>query len=783
MFCTQCGNKIPDNSKFCGVCGAKQNQEPAVESNWVSAPEVSNPGEGSRVSAPEWKDPVDVVEEKETATKADKPAFLKKLDLKKILIAAGALVVVIAIILGGIAMFANKGSENVFVCYSDGKYKLVTNLKKAETLNIASAKSDDVNYQSVRFSPDDKYIYFFTKGDYSGHGSLCRAEYAKLKEDSKKNDKYIETIASNVEINSVKFTEKGEVLYRNGDDTLYHYNGKEVNQLAKRVATFRVDKDDRLVYSVRDDEGSPSLYAMTLKNPEERTKLVTNYNEIRLTDDLDNILFTKANDDGTQDLYKVNFEAEEEKLGDDAQFLNGNNDKIYLTLGTGAKLNLYQFVNDPNAAAEASMTEPVEDQFYIPKYKYSMITKKNAVEGDYADLYTSCTKDLYWYGESTYWCYSMEDALNRNWGEKTVQIHDATRKFIEKFGATADENGYIKVTPEVKTALQEINAANGGGDWQWLWLCFNKAQDGTTLDYDAWDAAWVQWYEARDRIELRERLKSEENDIAIKNLCVFEEGKLSVLINDVVNMSHETGGIMFNTVDMLDETVNIEEVYGIYDVIDLLQVHMPDQNHFLATGSGTVGKLNDQVIEEFENINEEDNAYLRFAEDMLFLCSYDGYLAVSTLKDGEPGEFEMISDDAGAFAVNEDKVLYAAGVYYSDGTAYCDIYEYSDGENTLLAREVLYDAVRLYEDGKLVVYTDYRYSSGYEMGLVDKKGEMTLLADGVGSITRADNNLMFYISDGDLYMYDGKDKKMVCSDVDMFWAKEQLTAEASIYGS
>ena len=40
-----------------------------------------------------------------------------------------------------------------------------------------------------------------------------------------------------------------------------------------------------------------------------------------------------------------------------------------------------------------------------------------------------------------------------------------------------------------------------------------------------------------------------------------------------------------------------------------------------------------------------------------------------------------------------------------------------------------------------------------------------------------------YISDGDLYMYDGKDKKMVCSDVDMFWAKEQLTAEASIYGS
>ena len=59
----------------------------------------------------------------------------KPLDMKKILTAAGAVVVVIALILGGMAMFANKNTDNVYVCYSDGKYKLVTDMKKADSLH------------------------------------------------------------------------------------------------------------------------------------------------------------------------------------------------------------------------------------------------------------------------------------------------------------------------------------------------------------------------------------------------------------------------------------------------------------------------------------------------------------------------------------------------------------------------------------------------------------------------------------------------------------------------
>lgn len=776
MFCNQCGTKLPDNSKFCGVCGAKQDPIPAVETPVKPEVLVENPPVLD-IPAPVWNDPVEV---EQPAPKSDKLGFLKNLDLKKILIAAGALVVVIAMILGGIAMFANKDSENVFVCYSDGKYKLVTDTKKAETLSIASAKSDSVNYYSVQFSPDGKYIYFFTKNDY-GFGTLCRAEYAKLKDGSNKNDKYIENIASNVDSASLAFTEDGDALYINGDETMYCYDGKEVTQLAKRVSYFRVDEDDRVVYSVRDDEGQTSLYGLKLKKPEEKTKLASNYYEIHLGDDFDNILYTKQEEDGTQNLYKTNFEAKEEKLGENARIIYGD-EKVYLTIGTGEKLSMYQFVNDPNAAAEANITEPLEENFYVPYYEYPMVSGSNEKESNYPELYTSCTNSLYWYGERTYRCYSMESALDMGWGDNTVQIHEATRNFINQFAASADEDGYIKVTPEVKAGLQAINAANGGEDWQWLWLCYAKVESGTTFDYDAWSVAYDQWLEVSDRVYLRTELQNPENDVAVKNLCVFEDGKLSVVANNVVRTRMFGGALMYNTVDMLTgNRIPIEEIYSIYDVSNLLDVDMAEQNYFVNLNDDSEGQMTEAVLQAYEEVNEHGDATLQFTEANVYLHNQSGYLAEASYKNGEIGQFNMITDDAGNYAINNDMLIYAAGVYSSNGTTYCDVYEYKDGKSSMLAREVMYDAIRYYEDGQLVVYTDYSYGSGYEMGMVNKKGDLSLVADGVTSVNRADKNLMLFIADEDLYSYDGKNKKMICSDVERVWLKNQMLVEASIY--
>ena len=779
MFCTQCGKEIPDKSKFCGICGAKQEvipvaAPPAFETEIpVEVPPVFAGGE-TEVSAPGWVS----VDETKIPNPVEEKEPKKPMDVKKILTAVGAVVVVIAMILGGMAMFANKDSDNVYVCYSDGKYKLVTNVKKAETLNIASAKNDDVRYSSVKFSPDGKYIYFFTKNSNSGIGTLCRAEYAKLKENSNRNDKYIDTIASNVRSSSLVFTEKGELLYRNGDDTLYHYNGKEVDQIAKRVGSFYVDEKDRVVYSVHDDEGQTSLYGIKLKKPDEKTKLISNCGDIHLGEDFDNILYTKYHDDGTQDLYKVDFTGKEEKLGEDAMILTSG-DKVYVTIGNGEKLSLYQFVNDPNAVAEAGMREPVEDDFHVTAYSYTVPTSENVNENE---LYTSCTNDLYWYGQLSRGSYSMEEALEASWGNATVQIHEATRNFINKHADSADSEGYIKVTPAVKADLQAINTAGGGEAHQWLGLCYERKESGTKFDYDAWYAANDQWYQVAAGVELREQLQSEENAVAVKNLCVFENGKLSVVANNVVSYNNEGNALYYNTVDMLSGNgVNIDEVYSAYDVRRTLDVDMAEQNYFVYFGDGSKGQITEDVLQAYEEAGEDSSASLHFTDNNVYLRNTDGYLAVASYKDGKIGNFEMISDEASNFSASEDMMIYAAGVYYSDGASYCDVYEYKNGKSTLLARDVLYDTIRMYEDGQMLVYTDYSYYSGYDLGMVSKKGDISLVADGVTSVTRVDKSLLLFISDDDLFSYDGKNKKMICSDVERFWTKESMSPEIAIY--
>ena len=46
---------------------------------------------------------------------------------------------------------------------------------------------------------------------------------------------------------------------------------------------------------------------------------------------------------------------------------------------------------------------------------------------------------------------------------------------------------------------------------------------------------------------------------------------------------------------------------------------------------------------------------------------------------------------------------------------------------------------------------------------------------------RVDEDNLLYLSDGDLYCYDGKEKKRVATDVDYFWAKSLAELSQSIW--
>jgi hypothetical protein len=755
MFCPKCGSKIPNNSKFCTVCGEKitdaanENQNPQTET-----------------------------EETDTTVNVAAPGAVqpkKKTDNKKIIGIAVAAVIVIVAIFGLKSIFSGSGSDDAYVYLSDGKYELITNLSKNQIIEIASSKSDYTFDYLLSFSPDGKYIYYFTKYDsYSDTGTLCRAEYGKLKKDSDKNDKYIEIIATNVSA-GFRFLDNGYVTYKNGDNTLYYFDGEDTVQIAKSVNYYFTYGSEKIVYATG-DYGDYRLYGVELSDIDNKIKLASDCAYVYDRSDFDNILYTKYEDDGSETLYVVGFGKESEKLAENVCVFT-QLDKVYFTSDNGTTLSLYDFVEDEYAESDAEVTEPDIDDYTSPAYSYEMVYGYNLSESDFDELYTSCTKNLSF---GSFWGISMVDALEETWGENTDEIHAAIQSFIDKYADTADELGYIRVTDEVKAALQEIaQYADEPEESTWLYLCYNKYQSGTYTDYESYNEAYEEWYEVSDRVYMRETLKDEENDYKVKTLYCYDNGKVTTVNENVLNTSYYTGAILFNTTDMITDTVDIEDVYSTYDVRDLLYIDYEAENYILLS-DGTICRMSSEAAETFSEAYDADYAMLYFTTKGIYMSESNGALSAATVKSGVVGDFELIADDAEILETDDTTIYYASDVYQNNYISYGDLYSYSNGTGTRLARDIMVEDINLYGDGVILAYTGYRSSSGYELTMIDSKGEATIIADNVTQYIRVDKSTLLYISDDDLYCYDGKTRTMVASDVDYVWSLESMEIENTL---
>lgn len=822
MFCPKCGENLPDGSRFCGACGANLSElipaaapgqgQPDAAPGAVSnaAPDTgANVPDGASNGAPEGTfggavngapnvgsygapntgfngapntafggganvPPVTPVQ----------PEFVppkKKPDMKKIIAAVAAVAVLLILVIGVRALLSGGGSkDNAYVYLENGRYELLTNIKKGESIEIASSKSENVMDSLLAFSPDGKYIYYYTKYDeYSETGSLCRAEYGKLKNNSSKNDKYIEVIATNVQL-GFQFLSDNSVLYENGDYTLYHYDGKETTQIAKNVNNYYADDKGRVAYVTGDYSEGYTLYGVSLGDIDNKVKLASNFSYLCNAEDLDNILYIKEEDDYSDTLYSVGFEKDSEKLGENVFVLTSGGERTYFAAYNGTELNLYDFVVDDYAAEDAGITEPDMEDFVVPSYSYDMVTGRNLSESSYDELYTSCTRSLYWYGESTWWSYSMEDAQYQNWGSNTDAIWSATEKFLEKFADSADENGYILVTDEVKSALKAINQAAGGEDWEWLWLCFTRRQSGNTYDYDAYDEAYYNYYNAKDRIEMREVLQDRENAFHASTLYCFENGKLTAVDENVLNYNTYSGGIVFNKPELVTKTVRLEDVSSIYDVMELFYIDYEAENYILPLSGTTVGQMSAGAADTLYEAGENGYFNLYFTDKAVYMSEESGALSEAPVSGGVVGDFSIITDDAEILNVDDSTLYYASGVYVNNDCSYCDLYSYTNGKSTRLARDIMLDTISLYEDGVLMVYTGYRNYYGYELTMIASDGTAKIIGDNVTQYVRVDKSTLLYISDGDLYSYNGKEKKMVETDVDWLWTLHSMKVEQQL---
>ena len=662
MKCPKCGAALPEGAKFCGSCGAR-----------LTPP--AEPTQQVTVKAPTL--PVAPVPEEVTVVQPDLGAAAKKGPRGK-LVGIAAAVVVLLVILAGLFFVLGRGGsgKNTYVLLQDGKYELMSSLKKADLVEIASAKSEDSADGLVRFSKDGKYLYFFTKYDSDDYtGTLCRAEYAKLKDGSSKNDKYITTIASNVKL--WFYETKNGLLYNNDAGTLYYYNGSEAVQLAKNAYVIgKVDSDTNeiLLYTRDNDDDTMDLYYVSLDKPEDPKKLEGKIDRVASTSDLKNILYAKGSDEDGYALYHTSIDGEPEKIANKYQYCyeDTTNGKFFYLKDTGKTVSLYDFVYD-----RYNVTE----------------------EPDWSD-YRKLDSDG-WY--------------------------------------TYDDEGYS----------------------------------------EAWD-----------HYNLREDLTSEDNALPLYDLYCYANGQETLVAQDVLSNRSAGNGFIYWGVDVLKDQISIDDLddaFGLRWTLSNLEDYFLDDMdasklNLYSEAANTTVPLTEEAM---EIIRENDYPRLYCVKDQIILSpnAYGeaGALYAATIKKGELGSFSQIADDAEIETYDEDCFYYITGEYDKGDNSYADLYCYENGESKRLAQDALGDEmVRVYKDGVISLYTDHN-QNGYELTLLQKDGTKNLIADEVTEYLRVDKDTLLYLSDGDLYCYDGKEKKRVATDVDCFWAKSSAELDRSVW--
>ena len=749
MQCDKCGKNLPAGSQFCGFCGSHLVQKPQEALNGIK---VKNDIKQSESSSP-------------------KRGLKRLVGIGLVIVSIFLLVFLVGVLLGH-----SKGEQNAYAILTDGKYELFQDTNKGTTIEIASSKSYDDTAELLTFSPDGKYVYYYSRYDeYTETGSLYRAEYAKLKRDSNKNDRYIELIAPNVRT-GIEFLKNGSVIFQNEDDSLYCYNGEKVVLIAKSVTFYQLDQSNRMIYEAKSSNGARELYGINTDKLEEKNKLASGYDIICDRGDFDHISFIKKDDSNRTILYVVGFGKKAERIEDNVTVLAAKNGMIYFTKAEKS-LSLYDYVEDTYQESDKNITEPDIENFVIPIYQYAEIDDDNPSEQNYEELYTSCTKSLYWFGTGGGWpfisTHSMEEALEIDFGENSEKIHAIVGEFVDKYKNLENEDGVILVTDEIKKELLKISqyAEKEDSKNNWLWLCREKKQVSTTHDYDAYYEAQDKYKEVEARNKKREALKSKDNAYPVLTLYCYEDGKKTAIHDDVLECEKFGGTVIFNTTDFVTEKLSIEEVKNTSDITQMFQIDYEDENYILCLDDAKTYQISEEAIETFTGLNSDSSIYIVNTD---VFVNNNGELSVASAGDGLVKGATLIADESIILKFVDSTLYYVDNIYSNIYSDYGDLCIYKNGQTNRLAQDIRLDKITLYEDGMIFAHISYGSSYGYEVMMISPNGNTSLIEDDVTQYIRVAKDKLLYISDGDLYLVDGKKKRMIASDVDRVWSKNSM---------
>ncbi|MBQ9814702.1 MAG: hypothetical protein IJM53_03315, partial [Lachnospiraceae bacterium] len=515
---------------------------------------------------------------------------------------------------------------------------------------------------------------------------------------------------------------------------------------------------------------------------------------INYSSDVDDLLYCKIDDESTAEisLYHADFGKPGELIANNVSLLSLYvYDNSYVFAVKTGSVSCYDYVIDDTADADKNLKEPKLDDYEIPYYSYDIISADDAKESDYTELYTSCTKPLYWFGAST-WCYSMEEALGMIWNgdeESTKSIVKATQDFIDKYSSKADENGYILVTDEIKEELKKIDKASGNNGDFWIYLCLSRTQQGTTYDYDAYNAEYEKYNEAKTRIELRDTLKSPAYDHGIFSWYRYKDGHAELIAENVLSYSlnYSSNVIEYNTPEMITEKIKLDDISYPYEVEEFLSVDQTKENYIIPVNEKYApSKLTTEAAQIIGEVSSSgsDRAGIIVSDGYIFINDMNNHklYAASYSNDGHIGTFQIVSDKAAVLSNDNDQLYYYTRDSFDDNYGKADIYKYSGGTGTCIASDVLFDGVvNFYEDGMIIARTGFG-TDGYDIAMFDQQGNQTYIGDNATEYIRVDKDTVLFIANNNLYKSSNNNSVLIETGVQSFWSMNSMTLTESANG-
>lgn len=833
MFCPNCGKQIPDKSKFCSVCGTNlqkaaklfskmdykgaREETPGQQSaeaqpdaallegsrgSRAIQPEQSYVSRGSRAIQPEQlygpqagsrNTPPEQSYEpqgrrsgqhsrfhaapqagggrmgqqlsEEGEGRSRKPNFL----IIGLIAATffASLIITIVIFAGS----SEEGSALVYL--SEGTYGVIRDLESGTGMELVGARSDGETQSMLKFGGDGKTIFFMTR--YDGiSGTLNRTNYTRMRMTSSRNEEQVETVAQEV----TAFEPCGEagVLYTNENRTLFYNEGQESIQIAKSVDWYMTDEKGRILYAV--GEGDYTLYGAMLTDPDNRQKLVSGLSgeaceALSSLPEGERLSFDHIPYVENGNLYTTGFDRKPTLIAENVTME---------APGTGASAHpapvFFYYVRteetlvrydrlggDPGAVKDEVVKAPARNDYMVPAYEWVTIMNINAAEEDFEQLMTSCTLPLAGLEGS-----SMEETA-RKVGLTVGRAGTLAAEFVEKHAGAADADGLIPITEDVKADLKKMADATGMRNW--LMFCLTRQESGTELDRDAYERARAVYAETEARNRLRATLKE---PLPLYTLCYFRNGTAQTVLTDVVFCTGRTEGAQLMLTGESLGTWFSQKQFG-----DLTELTPSAAEADMAAALLRSGRVYTVPAEAVAAAGGE-NVSLYPTEKAVLLLTGDGALFAADAAGKTAGSFGPLAEHAAVCGEENGKLYYSANGYSAGEKTWADLYCFENGTSACLAKEVLQGcSCTRYQDGSLLAFTDitgtFDGAPSYELTTFSKEGSAKYVADGVTAYERINGSMIVYLSEGDLYLYNGKSHIKLKNAVDIIWISNSMQNE------